>query len=95
MVTGEDHTLGNSFRYVLAKNRKVDFVGYSIPHPSEMKLNMRIQTKGQRGGGGNRGALRFSSFFPFLFSSPLPFVRMMITLSDLFDLERENKTTLI
>lgn len=47
VVLGEDHTLGNSFRYVLAKNKQVDFVGYSIPHPSEMKLNMRIQTKGQ------------------------------------------------
>jgi DNA-directed RNA polymerase subunit L len=47
VVHGEDHTLGNSFRYVLAKNRNVDFVGYSIPHPSEMKLNMRIQTKSQ------------------------------------------------
>ena len=46
VVLGEDHTLGNSFRYVLAKNKQVDFVGYSIPHPSEMKLNMRIQTKG-------------------------------------------------
>lgn len=52
MVHGEDHTFGNSFRYVLAKNRDVDFVGYSIPHPSEMKLNMRIQTKGQSSGGG-------------------------------------------
>ncbi len=44
-MLGEDHTLGNSFRYILSKNHKVDFVGYSIPHPSEMKLNMRIQTK--------------------------------------------------
>ena len=47
VMLGEDHTLGNSFRYVLAKNKEVDFVGYSIPHPSEMKLNMRIQTKSQ------------------------------------------------
>lgn len=50
VLHGEDHTLGNSFRYVLAKNPRVDFVGYSIPHPSEMKLNMRIQTKGEASG---------------------------------------------
>lgn len=49
VVHGEDHTLGNSFRYVLAKSPNVDFVGYTIPHPSEMKINMRIQTKSQRG----------------------------------------------
>lgn len=47
VVMGEDHTLGNAFRYVLAKNKEVDFVGYSIPHPSEMKMNMRVQTKSQ------------------------------------------------
>jgi DNA-directed RNA polymerase I and III subunit RPAC2 len=44
-MVGEDHTLGNSFRYILSKNKNVDFVGYSIPHPSEMSLNMRVQTK--------------------------------------------------
>jgi DNA-directed RNA polymerase I and III subunit RPAC2 len=48
-MVGEDHTLGNSFRYMLAKNADVDFVGYSIPHPSEMKLNMRVQTKPNSG----------------------------------------------
>ncbi|GAM20361.1 hypothetical protein SAMD00019534_035360, partial [Acytostelium subglobosum LB1] len=42
----EDHTLGNSLHYVLMKNPKVDFSGYSIPHPSDNKLNLRIQTKG-------------------------------------------------
>eukprot|EP01103_Thecamoeba_quadrilineata_P008595 TRINITY_DN1832_c0_g1_i2.p1 TRINITY_DN1832_c0_g1~~TRINITY_DN1832_c0_g1_i2.p1 ORF type:complete len:107 (+),score=17.78 TRINITY_DN1832_c0_g1_i2:90-410(+) len=43
---GEDHTLGNSLRYVLTKNPDVDFAGYSIPHPSENKFNLRIQTLG-------------------------------------------------
>jgi len=49
VLVGEDHTLGNSFRYMLAKNKRVDFVGYSIPHPSEMKLNMRVQTRAAEG----------------------------------------------
>ncbi|GAN02759.1 DNA-directed RNA polymerase I and III subunit Rpc19 [Mucor ambiguus] len=40
----EDHTLGNALRHVINKNRDVDFCGYSIPHPSEAKMNVRIQT---------------------------------------------------
>jgi DNA-directed RNA polymerase subunit L len=28
------------------KNPDVEFCGYSIPHPSEAKLNLRIQTYG-------------------------------------------------
>jgi len=42
----ESHTMGNAIRYVLARSKKTDFVGYSIPHPSENKLNLRLQTKG-------------------------------------------------
>ncbi|KAF2639073.1 RBP11-like subunits of RNA polymerase [Massarina eburnea CBS 473.64] len=41
---GEDHTLGNALRYVIMKNPDVEFCGYSIPHPSENKMNLRIQT---------------------------------------------------
>ncbi|KAI8080255.1 DNA-directed RNA polymerase [Gilbertella persicaria] len=40
----EDHTLGNALRHVINKNPHVDFCGYSIPHPSEAKMNVRIQT---------------------------------------------------
>ncbi|KAF7729224.1 RNA polymerase subunit AC19 [Apophysomyces ossiformis] len=40
----EDHTLGNSLRHIINKNPEVDFCGYSIPHPSEAKMNLRIQT---------------------------------------------------
>jgi DNA-directed RNA polymerase I and III subunit RPAC2 len=47
IFTDEDHTIGNSLRYMLMKNSNVDFAGYSIPHPSVNKLNMRIQTTGQ------------------------------------------------
>jgi len=40
----EDHTLGNALRYMIMKNPEVEFCGYSIPHPSEAKMNVRIQT---------------------------------------------------
>jgi len=40
----EDHTLGNSLRYMLMKNPDVEYCGYSVPHPSENKINLRIQT---------------------------------------------------
>uniref|UniRef100_A0AAZ3NU53 DNA-directed RNA polymerases I and III subunit RPAC2 n=1 Tax=Oncorhynchus tshawytscha TaxID=74940 RepID=A0AAZ3NU53_ONCTS len=42
----EDHTLGNSLRYMVMKSLDVDFCGYSITHPSESKINFRIQTRG-------------------------------------------------
>ena len=42
---GEDHTFGNSIRYVLAKAPATDFVGYSIPHPSEHVIHLRLQTR--------------------------------------------------
>ncbi|KAJ1625515.1 RNA polymerase Rpb3/Rpb11 dimerization domain-containing protein [Pavlovales sp. CCMP2436] len=45
-LTHEDHTLGNAVRYLLAKNPQVSFVGYSVPHPSEPKMNIRVQTTG-------------------------------------------------
>ncbi|PWY71567.1 DNA-directed RNA polymerase I and III 14 KDA polypeptide [Aspergillus sclerotioniger CBS 115572] len=41
---GEGHTLGNALRYAIMKNPEVEFCGYTIPHPSEMKMNLRIQT---------------------------------------------------
>lgn len=45
-IIDEDHTLGNTLRYVIMKNPEVEFCGYSIPHPSENKMNIRIQTYG-------------------------------------------------
>ncbi|PYI10824.1 DNA-directed RNA polymerase I and III 14 KDA polypeptide [Aspergillus sclerotiicarbonarius CBS 121057] len=41
---GEGHTLGNALRYAIMKNPEVEFCGYTIPHPSETKMNLRIQT---------------------------------------------------
>lgn len=40
----EGHTVGNALRYVIMKNPDVEFCAYSIPHPSEPKMNIRIQT---------------------------------------------------
>ena len=31
----EDHTLGNSLRYMIMKNPEVEFCGYATTHPSE------------------------------------------------------------
>ncbi|KAK9451316.1 DNA-directed RNA polymerase [Limtongia smithiae] len=46
-ILHEDHTLGNALRYMIMKNPSVEFCGYSIPHPSEAALNIRIQTYGE------------------------------------------------
>nr|CAG8673379.1 5491_t:CDS:2 [Entrophospora candida] len=43
-ISEEDHTLGNALRYVIMQNPEVEYCGYSIPHPSEDKLNLRVQT---------------------------------------------------
>lgn len=43
----EDHTLGNALRYMLSKNKDVEFCGYSIPHPSDNFVNIRVQTFGK------------------------------------------------
>ncbi|KAL2270387.1 hypothetical protein VTJ83DRAFT_2571 [Remersonia thermophila] len=40
----EGHTLGNALRYIIMKNPEVEFCAYAIPHPSENKMNVRIQT---------------------------------------------------
>ncbi|XP_008498286.2 DNA-directed RNA polymerases I and III subunit RPAC2 [Calypte anna] len=44
--TDEDHTLGNSCGTWWMKNPDVEFCGYCITHPSESKINFRIQSRG-------------------------------------------------
>lgn len=39
--------MGNAIRYILARQTETDFVGYSIPHPSDPYLNLRLQTRGE------------------------------------------------
>ena len=43
---GEDHTLGNALRHVLMRQKDVEFCGYSVPHPSEPFVHVRLQTTG-------------------------------------------------
>ena len=43
-LQNEDHTLGNCLRYQLNKNPGVALAGYSVPHPMERKVNVRVQT---------------------------------------------------
>jgi len=45
LLNGEDHTLGNSLRYVLMRHKSTVFCGYSMPHPSESVVNIRLQTQ--------------------------------------------------
>ncbi|GBF93424.1 DNA-directed RNA polymerase I and III subunit-like [Raphidocelis subcapitata] len=46
-IEDEDHTLANSLRFFLNKNPNVAFCGYSIPHPTEHVVNLRVQTTGE------------------------------------------------
>eukprot|EP00879_Flechtneria_rotunda_P008803 GHRR01009221.1.p3 GENE.GHRR01009221.1~~GHRR01009221.1.p3 ORF type:complete len:109 (+),score=25.96 GHRR01009221.1:1331-1657(+) len=46
-VVHEDHTLANTLRFFLNKNPQVTFCGYSIPHPTEDVVNIRVQTTGE------------------------------------------------
>lgn len=41
----QDHTLGNALRHILIQRVETDFCGYSVPHPYEPKMNVRLQTK--------------------------------------------------
>lgn len=45
-IKDEDHTLGNTLKYMIMKNPEVEFCGYSIPHPNDNFMNLRIQTYG-------------------------------------------------
>ena len=41
---GESHTLGNALKSVILQNPSVLFCGYSMPHPAEDQMFLRIQT---------------------------------------------------
>ncbi|KAI0087430.1 RBP11-like subunits of RNA polymerase [Irpex rosettiformis] len=42
-IYDESHTVGNALRWMLMKNPKVSFCGYSVPHPSENHIHLRVQ----------------------------------------------------
>ncbi|KAF8590825.1 RBP11-like subunits of RNA polymerase [Ramaria rubella] len=43
LIRQEDHTLGKALQWMIMKNPKVEFCGYSVPHPSEENIQLRIQ----------------------------------------------------
>ena len=46
VLNNEDHTLGNAVRFVCMRDNRTSFCGYSMPHPSEPIVNLRLQTTG-------------------------------------------------
>ncbi|VFQ76661.1 unnamed protein product [Cuscuta campestris] len=45
-LADEDHTLANALRFSLNQDPRVILCGYNIPHPSEARVNIRVQTTG-------------------------------------------------
>ncbi|KAK1934086.1 putative RNA polymerase small subunit protein [Babesia divergens] len=45
-IENEDHTIGNTMRALLVERKDVVFAGYSVPHPMQPEVNIRIQTTG-------------------------------------------------
>ncbi|XP_066968504.1 DNA-directed RNA polymerases I and III subunit RPAC2 [Macrobrachium rosenbergii] len=44
VINGEDHTLGNILKHVIMQNPDVSYCGYTVPHPMDKKIHLRIQT---------------------------------------------------
>jgi len=42
-----DHTLGNPLRYMILKDPRTEFCGYSVIHPTEDNIHLRIQSKSE------------------------------------------------
>ncbi|XP_065186624.1 DNA-directed RNA polymerases I and III subunit RPAC2-like [Sycon ciliatum] len=47
ILNGEDHTLGNALRHIIMKDPSTSFCGYTVPHPAEHRIYLRIQTHGE------------------------------------------------
>ncbi|XP_073999904.1 RNA polymerases I and III subunit AC2 l(2)37Cg [Rhodnius prolixus] len=44
----EGHTLGNALHFIISNYPEVNFCGYTIPHPAEAKMHLRIQSSGPK-----------------------------------------------
>lgn len=53
-IGDEDHTIGNTLRHILVHNSSVGFAGYSVPHPSEPVVQIRVQTTAAGGKQGSK-----------------------------------------
>lgn len=49
VIGDEDHTIGNALRHVLTQDESVGYTGYSVPHPSEPYVHIRVQTVAPKG----------------------------------------------
>ena len=50
IINGEDDTLGNSLRLIIASYTEVELCQYTRPHPTEDCIHLRIQTYGKTPG---------------------------------------------
>jgi DNA-directed RNA polymerase I and III subunit RPAC2 len=50
VIPHEGHTIGNALRHVLMASESVDFAGYSVPHPSEPVVQIRVQARKDKDG---------------------------------------------
>ncbi|XP_063880482.1 DNA-directed RNA polymerases I and III subunit RPAC2-like isoform X2 [Scylla paramamosain] len=44
VINDEDHTLGNALKHIIMQDPAVEFCGYTVPHPMERKIHVRVQT---------------------------------------------------
>ncbi|MCL4120136.1 UNVERIFIED_CONTAM: hypothetical protein GTU68_005969 [Idotea baltica] len=44
VINDEDHTLGNALKHIIVHYPAVVFCGYTVPHPMERKIHLRIQS---------------------------------------------------
>ena len=44
VIENEDHTMGGLLQWMLLQDQRVDFAGYTVPHPTDHKIHVRIQT---------------------------------------------------
>ena len=48
-IAGEDHTLGNALVGALNAQPQVAFAGYTVPHPADDVVHVRVQTTREGG----------------------------------------------
>ena len=67
IINGEDDTLGNSLRLMIASYKEVELCQYTKPHPTEDCIHLRIQTYGKTPGNQSHcTARRYIIFFQAL-----------------------------
>ena len=48
LFTNETHTMGNAIRQTILQDPTVSFCGYTVPHPAENKMALRIQAEDEQ-----------------------------------------------